>query len=1236
MKERRTVRVKSRRQQLLTRNALRSSNLFLSWHTDQLKYSLGIGGLVTFYGLVSLIVFVVGQRYGLQLSEQIVIVAIVLLTLPFALVIGYFATRKRKKADNAETVAPQQTVEDTDNQPALKTNAPSGKYEEINANANTAFNFLKTSNLAGTKGAEAVYSLPFFVFAGAPQSGKTSLVLSSGLNFQALPTQRQSEQTLIRPTRAVDWRVANDAVILDTAGRYQTEGEQDADEWSAVLETLKKNRAARPLDGFVIVANAAYLLNSDDAEIEQQAKLLRQRLNETIQRAKIRFPVYLIFTNADAIEGFRDSFSTSSQEGKNGILGATFPLEKTDAAHTLFDAEFDALQQSLLKRRLFRLSAPFPPLRQLRIFNFPSHFNAARRKLGHFVQTLFRPNPFSENPMFRGFYFTASLPQTLQQRGASDGAPVFQTVGTSYFAERFFRDVLLRDGNLAATFLAQKQRPPILGWILLVLGAGLITILLALSAISLVLNRNLLNEAKERGKSVLDITEADKGRDVLTKTPIEARVEVEAVDKLRETMAKVDRYERTGAPVLMRFGLYSGTRVYNERLLPIYTAAVEQRYKKPVVKRLEEDLQKFAANTNALNAANLTEDQEKELGKNYDLLKAYLMLSGDYKDRAEPIFLAAQLEDYWKKSSPPELENLSLQQLTFYISQVDRDEFPRIQLNKNLVDAARKRLTAYPAVFRYYKRVRTEIDKKLDAVSVESILAGQSAGVLEGSAKVPGSFTIEAYRGEMKKAIDAANTELSKADWVMGEQTVNTQATSDDIRKLQERYFAEYTDAWRKFVRGVSIAKIKSKDDALNELKAFSSSTSPMEILLREIARNTNLSAKPKPKGWWAWILSFIPSTETAATGGSSEVEKEFKPLFVFIGDDEKPEAAPISGYRADLKRLVEPIEGASADKIKQIAKDLAADKDTIGIRKVESAVNSKTEAFTTAAAQEVADLLKKPLQNLREFFGADAQTQLDKAWKEQILPKAKEIENGYPFTDGATEADLPKLTAFLNPSDGILTKFYKDRLEKYFEESGGQLKVKDTADIQFNPDFTAYLNNAFKLRQAMFGTSATPAFEYEIKISPLKDAAILDISVDGQKANSTGTGAAKFKFPASSGGETGALLQFTSTSTAAAPPPTNANLSANSNAKTVTTLTNANKKATAAESSNNELRFPGQWGLFKMVDAGKPQKNANGEYLLTFTLGGKTVNATVKPTGGDLFDKTIFRSVKAPDKLLK
>jgi len=154
-------------------------------------------------------------------------------------------------------------------------------------------------------------------------------------------------------------------------------------------------------------------------------------------------------------------------------------------------------------------------------------------------------------------------------------------------------------------------------------------------------------------------------------------------------------------------------------------------------------------------------------------------------------------------------------------------------------------------------------------------------------------------------------------------------------------------------------------------------------------------------------------------------------------------------------------------------------------------------------------------------------------------------------------------------------------------------------------------------LRKALFGTSPTPKFEYEFNLHP---GSLVEITIDGQKATSDGTGSIKGTFP-SSGTDTGVLINSGGSgvaSTATAP------------------AANSNTAAKPPTGDAGQKRYPGTWGLFKFVDDGKPQKQPGGEYLLNYNIGGKPVTATIKPTGGDLFDKNIFRSMKAPQSFVK
>jgi type VI secretion system protein ImpL len=1211
-----------------------------SWQADQLKYALGLGGLFSFYGIVMMIVWIVGDRLQAPYNHytyRIVIIGVILLTLPLTLIIGFVSSRRKRKAEEAQKL-------ESENQAAQKTDAgkpqksaPAPGNDEIAKGAEEVAQFLKSSNLD-------VYALPWYLVMGNYKSGKTSLVLGSNLNFQNLPSQRQSEQKFIRPTRGIEWRVTSDAVFIDTAGRYQSENETDAEEFASLLETIKKYRAQRPLDGMIVSASAERILHADEKEIEEQAKVLRARIDDAVQRTKIRFPIYLVFTHADAIEGFRDSFSTSQKENENLVWGATIPLEKSDNGHALFDQEFDLLQNSVMKRRLIRLSAPFAPIRQLRIFNFPLHFGSARRKLGAFVSTLFRPNPFSESPFLRGFYFTAvPVNRPKMPQGGQTLAGVPQTVGETYFTTKLFRDVILRDKDLVATLQAQRQKPPILGWVLTAVGAFLVTLLLGLSAYSLYQNKVLLDRATAAGEKVLTLYKSDSGRDPLTKNAGETQDELLTIDSLRKNLEELDKYEREGAPWLMRMGLYSGDRIYKERLLKIYFNAIEARFKQPVVRKIEEDLKKFAAASGTANAGALTPQDEEMLGKNYDLLKAYLMLSSqpEYRKHAEGAFLTTTLADYWKSESKvgAPLELVAQQQLDFWAKQVDRDEFPFI-LNDKIIADVRKKLQAFPAWQRYYKRKTTDISKTVNQqegdLTVANILTkrGAASSYVEGSYRVPNVFSLEGLR-LMDEAVKNSGPELTADDWVMGEGA-RSQAQGTEASLIQERYYRDYADEWRKFVKGINVRKYENATDADRALEEFTSANSPMKILMQEIARQTNLSAEPKNLGWTDWFFSLFSGSKKVETGGKTPVEEAFRPLFAFVEGDS------FSKYDNALQKVHNQIHNRSANEIENIIKEIAAERgETLkALRDADKDISGITGTFNaTPAGQELAVVFNKPIGNLRDLLGAGATSQLNRAWAEQILPKAKEIEKGYPFED-AGESDITKLSVFLNPTDGTLSDFYEKRLKQYFEESGGQLKVKSTSDVKFSDEFVAYLNNAFRLREAMFGKNKTPSFNYEFKLQKV-EGALIEITIDGQTVDSNGTGTKNLRFPATSG-ETGVIMKFASTagtsSTSGATTPSANTSPANvSNASNSNTVSRFFQNTTGSPSEPEPLKFPGTWGLFKFVEAGAPKKNTTtGEYVLTYKLGGKTISATVKPTGGDLFDRNVFKSVRAPQNFLK
>lgn len=1177
----------------------------MSTHGSQLQSVLGISALVSFYGIASIAILFLGPSIGLSYAWEIIIIALLLLTWPFAILINSIRKRRARKREAAQAAAAESAPPE---QPVKGASAPKRVYEELTRGAEEAVQWLRSTRLGGAKSNEAVYALPWFVVAGPPASGKTSLVLSSGLDFHALPSQRRAEMKIVRPTQHCEWRVTDSAVLLDTSGRYQGDG-PSRDEWIALTETIKKNRNNRALDGFLVAVDAARLLQSSDAEIEQQAKTLRARLDELIQLVRVRFPVYLVFTHIDALPGFPEFFKGG--KGVAEVWGATIPLEKSANAHALFDLEFDHLYESLLRQRLLRLRLPAEPPTQLRIFDFPLRFAEKRQKLGLFASALFRPNPFSESPLLRGFYFTANV----MRAGASSARVVSeegdersaQALGKGLFTDRFFKEVVLSDKDLATSFQASQKKPPRTGAVLLILGGLVLMALLFCLVVSFLTNRKLLIEATEKGVVVEAINRADLGKDVTKKDPAAARVEVEALDALREQLVALD----AGPPIYMRFGLYSGKDI-EPYLRNFYFTSVEERFKKPTVEALKNDLSNFVADRPSASMTSPTATDaaggsgapspDDILGRHYDLLKAYLMLADH--ERVEPIFLANTIAEYWKRTAPPETENLSLQQLDFYARQLVREDAPHIKIDEQLVAEARRKLTAYPAVNRFYKRILTEINAKSQAVSLDSVLEGRGGGSLSGTYTVPGSYTIDGYRNYMKSAIENAGEEISKDDWVMGSAATNTQTKSTDISKLKSLYVRDYTDQWRKFIRAISVRQFKTKDEAVETLKAFSNTDSPMERVMTTVALNTRISAKPESTGLWGWIKSWFSSDSEEEFGGNTEVEKEFRALFQFIppGDAKKKESSPISQYRAELRRVLDPLESASESQLQQTSQALLTGKDEIGLQKAELGVSGLLEGFkATPAGIETANLLSQPLQNLRTLLYGGGLDQILKAWNERVYPKARAVEGGYPFTDSG-EASLTDLAGLMNPVNGQLTVFFKENLVSSFDDAQGQYRLKETGAVKFSNDFVKYLNSARKLREAMFANGGQqPEVGYELMVQPVPDTDII-VEIDGTKCETRGNSpcSAKLTWPARSG-TSGVRITVVPADGQPVEPKT----------------------------------YPGTWGLFKMLDSSARLQPTGDQYELNWQVGSVQVRATLRPAStNNPFQRALFRSLHAPQNL--
>jgi type VI secretion system protein ImpL len=356
-------------------------------------------------GLVIIMIFVFGGKLGLSTTERILISALVLL-----LYLIWYLFTMMKEAKSAGNIEQSIGLQADDQMQSLR---PEKKAEidQFKKQLEEAINSLKKSKLGrGKIGKSALYALPWYMFIGPPSAGKTTAIQNSGLEF---PFGNDGLKG-VGGTRNCDWFFSNRAIFLDTAGRYTTETE-DRTEWISFLEILKKNRRKKPINGVLIGIGIDEIINAEPEALETHAKNIRQRIDELVEHLGIRFPVYLVFTKSDLLQGFIEYFGDFSHGERSQIWGSTFTREQQNNPDlkSVFHQEFEKLYNSLSQMQRARLSLPLKREQRRRVYLFPHQFNSLREKLNYFVGELFQPNPYQDSPIFRGFYFTSGTQEGI-------------------------------------------------------------------------------------------------------------------------------------------------------------------------------------------------------------------------------------------------------------------------------------------------------------------------------------------------------------------------------------------------------------------------------------------------------------------------------------------------------------------------------------------------------------------------------------------------------------------------------------------------------------------------------------------------------------------------------------------------------------------------------------------------------------------------------------------------------
>jgi type VI secretion system protein ImpL len=1080
------------------------------------------------------------------------------------------------------------------------------EIEALQAEFNKAVQALKASKL-GRSGRDALALLPWYLLIGPPGSGKSTALRASGLKFPYL--SKRGGVRGVGGTRNCEWWLTNEAVLLDTAGRYTTE-EEDREEWEAFLSLLSRTRPRKPLNGLLVAVPLSDLGAQSEESAAEQGRQIRQRVDEVMSRLKVVLPVYLLLTKCDLLPGFVEFFGDLRKADRGQVWGFTVPLSEGRDRGEAFRERFDELLQAAEERALRRLAEERHIRSRERIYEFPQQLAAVRDPLSSFVEALFAENVYQDAPIFRGAYFISGTQEgrvvdrvmtaMAQAFGippaAAEPEPVLEV--KSYFLRDVFAKVIIPDQGIAFRSAQAERREKLRRWALAGVGGLALLLFLAFSLGSFLANRELIASTGAIVDAVSGrLSGASRGPPPLAE-----------LEPLRERLALLVRYSEEGPPLSMRLGLYRGDELL-EGVRKMYGAAVRRLVVDPVFKRDVDEMEEFARRLEASDA----QPERAEHARFYQALKLHLFLSaprGLSEPRIGPEeqgWIGQQVAERWthRAGADPTAPRLIEENARLFARLLAGDPGLSLPRYEEIVKRERRILGRLSLAALAEERLAAELDGKGYDLNLTAMLGGPSSA-LRAEGSVRGAYTRRAYEEVLKEKLES-KASLPELWVVAGEGKDSDAPAADELERLRSRYFERYIEAWQVFLQGVSVNRAELS--ALALLQELTRGEPPLfGRLLRGVAYNSRLRGPSAQLGAAAkGVVDKALGARGEGVGrefarlaeaperrlGPRDVEYAFAGLAEFAVPPEAPPSAAGAGGAAPSPVAALAIYQEQLALVRDALQSSSEGSDSAALVAAVTAARIKVQALIGAQTGSGSPLLRSLLLPPIEAVTSSTRLVASKAaaakWCSAVaLPFRRNVAPRYPFARDGQDAALAEVAEFFRPNSGILWGFYAEALRAQVPRAGDGFQcTRQLGDCPFRPELLGFLKRAQQITAALFtGGAAEPAVAFSVRIRPTKGIAKIFLEVDGQRIEYLNWAEKWHLLTWPKPGRTGASL-----------------------------------KAFAADGREETLQREGEWGLFRLLEAGamKVEPGAH-EFAVAFWLPrlGATINIDVRPARSD------------------
>lgn len=1004
------------------------------------------------------------------------------------------------------------------------------RVQSMKTDFTRALESLKASKLGGG-GSSALYALPWYMMLGPPGAGKTTAIENSGLTFPGHKKKLRG----VGGTRNCEWWLSNQAVILDTAGRYSVK-EDDHEEWLQFLDLLRRSRPRKPLNGIMIAVSIEELLKSED-EVIEVGVTLKERVAEVSERLKMVFPSYVVLTKCDMLPGFTDMFGGLTKPQRSQMWGYTVRPEELErsTAGEMFLERFDELQKVLERRSLHRLAAERREDSRERIFQFPEQFAALRGGLRLFMDTLYAPDAYQEAPQLRALCFTSGtqegrpidrikheLARALNVEPRASGEEEV-TEKKSYFLRDVFMKIVFPDASLAVKSRREVRR---LSTKLLILGAVSVAAAATLAAIPLYASR----KQRELVRGVRAVVEN------IAERPKRSGFPLAEAEELRQRLPGL-----CGTPGEAAAWLPKQSPLYRNAC-DLYAFLFRENVLNAVLSATDAQAQRLLE-LGKQRSGNLTGEEYGRLCSN---LKLHLLLT-DGAAPSEPTlekaddpareWLAGRLVELWPKGKPtnplpPEGERRD--EVEFYLSVLSAkgDDVPAVRLKEhreaNLVNDVRRAL-GQNASRSLLAEIIDDTEKEYEGqdLGLDELLGGPQLHY-SSPGKIRRAFTRDAWEKHVQRRILAS---LENCDgWVIagngaGSGTADPMRQIEDVKKL---YFQEYVKEWKHLLTQISFRSPLTdelKEKTIDELVA--GPPTPLHQLMKSVAYNAMLDITPKEPARGTGILDKLEEKGSKAA--------EAKLAKVGLGKEEAPPPPLKRQYAKLVKDQLYPFalfgvpsdevgasgEGAAKTPLDTYVDELTklrADFDAQVVQKPEEAENfahsarnaeDRVRAMIGKRGGEwrpaLEQILLPPIESLQRAGAESGDREGNLEWCNRVVAPFKALKEQFPFDPSSrSDAALDKVVDLLKPKSGVVWSFYSEALSKDIEQAGTQFRFRGEAAKHYNPQILSFLSKAQIVTSELF-VGDTPRVRMQATLHLVPGVEYVRLEVGAQKVEHKG-----------------------------------------------------------------------------------------------------------------------------------